>query len=119
VARLLNFQVADALKPSLLQQRFGAVVDSGFFHLFDFDQCNQLIDELASVLLPNGHYYLHEFAVEFPISNMPRQIRADELQAHFTADKGWRIKEIQSVEFLSRVAPPVPAICACVERLPS
>jgi hypothetical protein len=53
------------------------------------------------------------------VPNVPRQIKADELQARFTADKGWRIKEIHSVEFLSRVAPPVPAICACIERLPT
>jgi cyclopropane fatty-acyl-phospholipid synthase-like methyltransferase len=119
VASLLNFQVADASKPSILQQRFGAVVDSGFFHLFSADKCDQFIDELALTLLPNGRYYLHEFAVEFPVANMPRQISMDEVRARFTMDKGWLIQEIQPVEFLSRVASPVPAICACVERLPS
>jgi cyclopropane fatty-acyl-phospholipid synthase-like methyltransferase len=119
VAHLLNFQVADALKPSSLQQKFGAVVDSGFLHLFNPDQCDQLVDEVASILLPHGRYYLHEFAIEFPVPNVPRQITADEIQARFTTDKGWHIREIQSVEFLSRVAPPTPAICACIERLPS
>ena len=119
VASLLNFQVADALKPSLLQQQFGAVVDSGFLHLFNPDQCDQFIEELALTLLPYGCYYLHEFSIEFPIPNVPRQITAAELQARFTSDKGWQIQEIQSVEFLSRVAPPVPAICACIERLPA
>lgn len=118
-AQLVNFQVADALKPSRLQKKFGAVVDSGFYHLFNPDQCGQLIDEIASTLLPNGRYYLHEFAIEFAMPNLPRKIMADELQARFTADKGWRIREIQSVEFLSRVAPPVPATCACIERLPA
>lgn len=117
-AKLLNFQVADALKPTLLQKKFGTVVDSGFYHLFNADQCGQLMDEVASILLPNGRYYLHEFAIEFPVPNVPRQIKADEIQERFTTDKGWRIIEIQSVEFLSRVAPPVPAICACIERLP-
>jgi cyclopropane fatty-acyl-phospholipid synthase-like methyltransferase len=117
--QLLNFQVADALKPSLLQKKFGAVVDSGFYHLFNPDQCDQLIDEVASILHPAGRYYLHEFAIEFSVPNMPRQITADEFQARFTAEKGWRIQEIQSVQFLSRVAPPVPAICGCIERLPS
>src|SRR5688572_13453277 len=29
----LSFSVADALRPSVLGQRFGAVVDSGFYHL--------------------------------------------------------------------------------------
>lgn len=118
VAGLLTFEVADALKPSLLQQQIGAVVDSGFFHLFDSDQCDRLIDELEITLPPGSYYYLHEFAVEFPISSMPRRVSAEELQTRFTSEKGWRIKEIQSVEFLSRVAPPVPAICACIERLP-
>jgi cyclopropane fatty-acyl-phospholipid synthase-like methyltransferase len=117
-ARLLNFQVADALKPSLLQRQFGSIVDSGFFHLLDSDQCDRFVDELALTLLPNGRYYMHEFAIEFPAPNLPRQITADELHARFTPGKGWRIKEIQSVEFLSRVAPPVPGICACIERLP-
>jgi len=117
-AQLVSFKVADALKPASLHQKFGSVVDSGFYHLFNPDQCDQLIDEIASILLPHGCYYLHEFAVEFPRPNMPRQISADELRARFTIDRGWRIKEIQSVEFLSRVAPPLPAICACIERLP-
>jgi cyclopropane fatty-acyl-phospholipid synthase-like methyltransferase len=118
-AQLVNFKVADALKPSLLGQKFGAVVDSGFYHLFDPDQCDQLINEVASILLPNGCYYLHEFAIEFLVPNTPRQVNPEELRARFTGDKGWRIREIQSVEFLSRVAPPVPATCACIERLPS
>lgn len=114
---LLNFQVADALKPSLLQQQFGSVVDSGFFHLFDPDQCDRYVDDLALALLPGGRYYLHAFAIEFSIPNAPRNVTAEELRTRFTSEKGWRIHDIQSVEFLSRVAPPVPAISACIERI--
>jgi SAM-dependent methyltransferase len=116
-ARSVDFQVGDALRPSLLRKRFGAVVDSGFYHLFDAEQCERLVREIGSILLPGGHYYLHEFAVEFPAPNLPRKVTAGEIQLRFTAEKGWKIKEIQAVEFLSRVAPPVPAICACIERL--
>jgi SAM-dependent methyltransferase len=118
IAQVLSFQVADAFKPSRLRKKFGTVVDSGFYHLFNSDQCDQLVDEVTSILLPNGTYYLHEFAVEFPVPNVPRKITVDEIQTRFTLEKGWRIKEIQTVEFLSRVAPPVPATCACIERLP-
>ena len=118
VACLLDFQEADALKPSLLQRQFGSVVDSGFFHLFDPDQCDRFVDDLGLTLLPGGRYYLHAFAVEFPIPNAPRQVTADELRRRFTSEKGWLIQDIQSVEFLSRVAPPVSAISACIERLP-
>ena len=117
VSALLSFQVGDALQPSFLGRQWGAVMDSGFFHLFDPDQCDRFIDELARTLVPGGRYYMHEFAVEFPVPNMPRQITAQELQARFISDKGWHIKELLSTEFLSRVAPPVPAICACIERL--
>jgi ubiquinone/menaquinone biosynthesis C-methylase UbiE len=115
--QLLSFQVADALKPTLLQKKFGAVVDSGFYHLFEPDQCEQLAEEVASILLPRGRYYLHEFAIQIQAANMPRQITAEELQARFTADQGWHIHDIQTVEFLSQVDPPLPAICACIERL--
>ena len=118
VAKRLDFQVADALQPSILHRQFGAVVDSGFFHLFDSEQCGRLVDEVAKVLVPGGRYYLHEFSVEFQVTNMPRQINAEELQRRFISETGWQIQEIQPVEFLSRVAPPVSAICAAVERLP-
>jgi SAM-dependent methyltransferase len=118
-AQLLSFQAADALKPTHLGQKFRAVVDSGFYHLFDPEQCDELVDEIAAALLPGGHYYLHEFAVEFPVPNLPRQITADELRGRFSPERGWRIREVQATEFLSRVAPPVPAVCACIERLPT
>lgn len=117
VARLIDFQVADALKPSLLQQGFGSIVDSGFFHLFDPAQCAAYIDELALALHPDGRFYLHAFAIDFSIPNVPRHVTAEELRSSFTLAMGWRILDIQSVEFLSRVAPPVPAISACIQRV--
>ncbi len=118
MAGALEFRVADALRPSLLGQKFGSVVDSGFFHLFTPEACDRLVDEVASVLHPGGRYYLHEFATEFAIPNTPRQVTADEVRARFTPAKGWRILEVGPAEFLSRIAP-VPAILACVERLPA
>lgn len=119
VQRLLKFQVADALKPSLLQQRFGSVVDSGFYHLFDPDQCDRYVEELALTLIPGGRLYLHAFNIDLAMSNMPRKISPEEIQGRFTAEKGWRILEIRAAGFLSRVAPPVPATLACIERLPA
>jgi len=118
-ARLVRFQVADALKPTLLGRTFGAIMDSGFFHLFDPEQCDHYMEELARTLLPGGLYYLHAFDMEFPISNMPRRITVDEVRGRFTKENGWHIREIHPVGFLSRVAPPVPAICACIERVPA
>lgn len=117
VARLLRFQVADAMRPSLLGKRFGSVVDSGFLHLLDQDESDYFLGDLATVLVPGGRYYLHEFSVDLPIKNVPRQVTESELRSRFSEEKGWRILDIRPAEFHSRVAPPVAAIVACVERL--
>jgi SAM-dependent methyltransferase len=116
VARLLEFQVADALRPTSLGRRFGAVVDSGFFHLFDSETRDGFVDELAGTLLPGGRYYLLAFAVEFPMENTPLKVGEDELRARFTAEKGWRILAMRPARFESRIAP-VAAIAACIERI--
>jgi ubiquinone/menaquinone biosynthesis C-methylase UbiE len=118
VARLLEFQVADALRPTLLQRQFGAVVDSGFFHLFEQDQRDRLAGELAATLVPGGRYYLLAFATEFDMANTPRKVSEDELRARFTAGNGWRILTVRPAQFESRIAP-VPAVAACIERLAS
>lgn len=117
VASGLEFQVADALQPSLLKREFGAVVDSGFLHLLEPDECDRFVADLSRTLLSGGRYYLLAFATEFQIPNAPRAISEDELRARFSAAKGWLIREIRPAEFLSRVAAPTPAISACIERL--
>jgi SAM-dependent methyltransferase len=119
VAHLLEFQVADALSPSLLPQQFGSVVDSGFYHLFEPEQGDRFIDDLARALLPGGRYYLLAFDIEFSIDNAPRKISAEEVRARFTPERGWRILTLRPTEFLNRVALPAPAISACIERLPA
>ena len=116
IADRLVFCVADALHPSRLKRTFGAVVDSGFYHLFEPEQCTRFVDELALVLRPGGRCYLHEFAVTFPIPNVPRQVTEAELREQFRPEKGWQVLAIRAGEFLSRVAP-VPAITACIEYL--
>jgi SAM-dependent methyltransferase len=119
VARLVDFQIADALQPSLLGRHFGSVVDSGFYHLFDPDQGQRFLDDVATSLHPKGRYYLLAFAVDFSLPNLPREVSDQELRARFTPEKGWKILDLRPAEFLSRVAPPVAAIRACVERLPA
>jgi SAM-dependent methyltransferase len=114
VAGRLHFRVCDALRPSRLGRTFGAVVDSGFYHLFEPDVCEDFVDELASVLSPGGRCYLLEFAVALPAANMPRQVTEGELRKQFGPQKGWQVLAIRRAEFLSTVAP-VPAIVACFE----
>jgi SAM-dependent methyltransferase len=115
VARRLEFQVADALRPTLLRRQFGTVVDSGFYHIFEQDQRDRLAEELAATLLPGGRYYLLAFATEFDMPNTPRKVSEDELRARFSAENGWRILTVRPAQFESRIAP-VPAVAACIER---
>ena len=116
VRERLEFRVADALHPSRFRGSVSAVVDSGFFHLFDPDEGDRFVTELARTLSPGGRYYLLAFAVAFPIPRSPRGVTLDEVRERFVPAKGWRILECRSAEFLNRVAP-VPATCACVERI--
>lgn len=115
IARRLEFRVADGLRPSLLGRPFGAVVDSGFYHLFEQDVRDRFADDLAASLQPGGRLYLLEFATEFPMANTPLQVTEDELRARFTPERGWRILALRSAQFQSRIAP-VPAVAACIER---
>lgn len=116
LAERLEFQVADALRPALLERRFGAVVDSGFLHLFEPEAADRFAEELAASLRPGGRYYLLAFAVQFDIPNVPRAITAEELQIRFTPERGWRILALREALFQNRVAA-TPAICACIERI--
>lgn len=110
------FEVGDALHPAAFGE-FGAVVDSGFFHLFDTDERDRFVDELSRALRPGGRYYLLAFAVTFPIDNAPLAVEPAELQERFTIDRGWRVVECRSAQFHSRVGV-VPATCALIERVP-
>ena len=70
-------------------------------------------------LLPafyGGRYYLLAFDIDFQIPNTPRRVSADELSARFTPERGWQILDLRAAQFHSRVAPPVPAVRACIER---
>lgn len=112
----VSFAVADALHPVRLQRSFGAVMDSGFLHLFDPKQGDRFIDEVAAILPPGGRYYLLAFDVEFDIPNVPRRISMAEVQTRFRAERGWRLLTIHEATFHNRVAL-TPATCACAERI--
>lgn len=116
IAERLAFQVADALRPAQLGRQFGAVVDSGFLHLFEQSIADRFAAELAACLPPGGRYYLLAFAVQFDIPNVPRAVTEEELRARFTPERGWRILALREALFQNRVAA-TPALCACVERI--
>jgi SAM-dependent methyltransferase len=116
VPERVRFVVADATRPSALG-RFRSVFDSGFMHLLDVEACDRLAGELAVALVPRGRLYLHEFAVEFPVPNVPRAVTERELRERFSASAGWRVLHVAPAGFANTVAAPTPAIVACVERV--
>jgi SAM-dependent methyltransferase len=120
VQERLAFRVGDALRPAGISPSawgppFGAVVDSGFFHLLDDPARDAFVASLWRALAPRGRYYLLAFAVTFPGPNVPRAVTEDELRRRFAPATGWRLLHCASATFASRVAP-VPAVVACVER---
>jgi SAM-dependent methyltransferase len=117
VRERLRFEVGDATRPSALGVKFGSVLDSGFIHLLDPAETDAFVADLSEAIAPGGRYYLHEFAIEFPIDNVPRAITEDELHSRFNAGTGWRVVEVGTAVFHNRVAQPTPAIVACVERI--
>ncbi|HYD52865.1 MAG TPA: class I SAM-dependent methyltransferase [Gemmatimonadaceae bacterium] len=116
----LAFRVDDALRPADLPPSawgppFGAVVDSGFLHLFDDAARDAFVRELGDALAPGGRYYLLAFAVTFSGPNLPREVTEAEVRRRFAPGAGWRLLHCAPATFESRVAP-VPAVVACAER---
>ena len=115
VAQRASFRVGDASRPSALG-RFGSVFDSGFTHLLDAEATDVLARDLARALVPSGRHYLHAFAVEFPVPNVPRAVTEGEVRERFAESAGWRVLHVAPAEFANTVAAPTPAIVACIER---
>jgi len=120
VQTLLDFRVGDALKPSLFGNWFDAIVDSGFYHLFDQNTRDEYAGELFSSLNAGGRYYLLGFAIDSPIPNAPKQVTQDEIRKRFNQGNGWNILSLEPAEFITMFPRPrdkIPAFSACIEKL--
>ena len=91
---------------------------AGFLHRFDGDEREPVVEVMARRLRQGGRYYLLAFAVTFPIPNAPREVSEADVRSLFTEARGWRVRACRAAEFQNRVAPPVPATLACIERSP-
>lgn len=92
-----RFEPADALHLELLGERFGTVIDSGLFHVFDDADRPRYVTSLASVVEPGGTYYMMCFSDEQPGVWGPRRVREEEIRAAF-AD-GWEIMSLAPDQF--------------------
>jgi SAM-dependent methyltransferase len=92
-----RFEVADALHLELLGERFGTVIDSGLFHVFDDGDRPRYVTSLAAVVEPGGTYYMMCFSDRQPGVWGPRRVREEEIRAAF-AD-GWEVVSLTRDQF--------------------
>jgi cyclopropane fatty-acyl-phospholipid synthase-like methyltransferase len=92
-----RFEVADALHLERLAERFGTVIDSGLFHVFDDADRPRYVTSLAAVVEPGGSYYMMCFSDSQPGVWGPRRVREEEIRAAF-AD-GWEIVSLTPDQF--------------------
>lgn len=108
VARLLEFQVADALQPALLQRKFGSVVDSGFLHPLEADQRDRFCVER----LPSPHAWPSQGA------RLPLSIRLHGLGQQFVKQGLTDTQRLfyQRATFQDRLAIFVDWLFASIEQ---
>jgi cyclopropane fatty-acyl-phospholipid synthase-like methyltransferase len=92
-----RFEVADARHLERLGERFGTVIDSGLFHVFDDADRRRYVTSLASAVEPGGTYYMMCFSDKQPGIWGPRRVREEEIRAAF-AD-GWEIVSLTPDQF--------------------
>ena len=88
-----RFVVGDALELAALGERFDTVLDCGLFHVFADAERARFVDSLATVVVPQGHYYLLCFSEQQPGDWGPRRVSQAEIRASFAA--GWRVEAIE------------------------
>jgi cyclopropane fatty-acyl-phospholipid synthase-like methyltransferase len=92
-----RFEAADALHLELLGERFGTVIDSGLFHVFDDGDRPSYVTSLAAVVEPGGSYYMMCFSDQQPGAWGPHRVREEEIRAAFT--DGWEIVSLTPDQF--------------------
>jgi SAM-dependent methyltransferase len=89
----VEFAVGNVLALDQLGRRFGAVIDSGVFHVFDDVDRARYVESLAAVLELGGALHLLCFSEETPGSDGPRRVTQAELHAAFAS--GWLVARIE------------------------
>jgi len=120
VRTLIEFRLADGLNISQLNKQFGAITDSGFYHIFGRTDRDHFIGEIFKSLKTGGRYYLLGFAMDAPMPQAPKQVTRKELEEKFSPAAGWKILEISSAEFITNSPRGnIPATAACIEKTSS
>jgi cyclopropane fatty-acyl-phospholipid synthase-like methyltransferase len=92
-----DFMVWDALRLGELKLKFDSAIDCGFFHTLSDEGRTAYEKNLASVLRPNGRYFMLAFSEEEPDWGGPRRVTRVEIRETF--GRGWMVKSIQKADF--------------------
>jgi ubiquinone/menaquinone biosynthesis C-methylase UbiE len=92
-----EFKVADALHLDLLGRQFDTAIDSGLFHVFSDSERPVYRESLASVLRPDGRYFMLVFSDKEPDWGGPRRISKQEILDTFSV--GWRVEFVRRAKF--------------------
>jgi cyclopropane fatty-acyl-phospholipid synthase-like methyltransferase len=92
-----TFLVWDALILQELQGSFNTVIDSGFFHALPDKKRSVFVQSLASVINPDGTYFMMCFSEHEPGSWGPRRLTQAEIRESFR--QGWVINYIRETKF--------------------
>ncbi len=92
-----EFAVGDALALKKLGKRFDSVIDSGVFHVFSDDDRRKYVESLASVIKPNGKYFMLVFSDSEMREGGPRRISRREVGQAFSL--GWQVESLSPTLF--------------------
>lgn len=92
-----TFLVADALDLAQLGRTFDTAIDSGLFHVFSDPDRLRFAESLASIVRPDGRYFLMCFSEHQPGVWGPRRVTQAEIRETFR--RGWRVDSIQAAHF--------------------
>ncbi len=88
-----RFLVLDALRPVELNEQFDTVLDCGLFHVFDDEDRERYVRNLADIVPLGGYYHMLCFSNHQPGDWGPRRVAQQELQVAFS--QGWKTDWIQ------------------------
>ena len=97
----VSFKIASAMKLDQLDQHFDTVVDCGLFHVFSAAERPVFVNQLRSVLLPGGKYFMLCFSDREAGTSGPHRVSRKEIRSAFR--DGWRIDQIQEARFETHI----------------
>jgi SAM-dependent methyltransferase len=93
----VRFRLLSALELSKMDRKFDIILDSGLFHVFSDVDRAAYVNELKSVLQPEGALYLICFSDREPPGWGPRRISRTELREAFGSP--WKINLIREASY--------------------